>query len=225
MRPVRMPVPTTALAAGLDSTWHLLRLTRQAFREGDSLGGVAHFIDGGGRGPRHRWHSSTSAGTCSGSSRRRSAQRGSALADSSRGTWVRDRLIERDVRDGRPPGSRLAEHFARLEHVEKHFRLCDSLRVASALTAPRPGVFQGVTETGKSTDGTTLERIPPVAGRLRRSRRDLHALRGAGQDRGEHAGGRVPGPTSPGAMTLMARRCSSRLAKSTMTGAPGRRHS
>jgi hypothetical protein len=143
----------TALAAGLDSTWHLLRLTRQAFREGDSLGGVAHFIDGAGAAHDSLaqldvdWHLQWFV-----SPAERAAW--SEVADSSRGTWVRDRLIERDVRDGRPPGSRLAEHFARLEHVEQNFRLSipSALRGAARSNA---GVFQGVTETGESTNGTT----------------------------------------------------------------------
>ncbi|MBK7596614.1 MAG: hypothetical protein IPJ11_15585 [Gemmatimonadetes bacterium] len=110
------------LRAGIDSTWHLLRLARQAFLEGDSLGGVAHFIDGAGAARDSLaqldvdWHLQWFL-----SPAERAAW--SEVDDSSRATWVRDRLIERDVRDGRPPGSRLAEHFARLEHVEKNFRL------------------------------------------------------------------------------------------------------
>ncbi|MBK6494103.1 MAG: hypothetical protein IPG05_03205 [Gemmatimonadetes bacterium] len=143
----------TALAAGLDSTWHLLRLTRQAFREGDSLGGVAHFIDGAGAAHDTLaqldvdWHLQWFV-----SPAERAAW--SEVDDSSRGTWVRDRLIERDVRDGRPPGSRLAEHFARLEHVEKNFRLSIPSESRSA-SRSKAGVFQGVTETGESTNGTT----------------------------------------------------------------------
>lgn len=143
----------TALAAGLDSTWHLLRLARQAFREGDSLGGVAHFIDGAGAASdtlsqldvdwHLQWFLSPAERAAWGQ-----------VADSSRGTWVRDRLIERDVRDGRQPGSRLAEHFARLEHVEKNFRLSipSDLRAASRTGA---GVFQGVDTAGTSVNTTS----------------------------------------------------------------------
>ncbi|MGH7583760.1 MAG: hypothetical protein ACREL5_11095, partial [Gemmatimonadales bacterium] len=42
---------------------------------------------------------------------------------------VRNAVIERDVRDGQPFGARLAEHFNRLEYVEKNF----ALRVAGVL--------------------------------------------------------------------------------------------
>lgn len=38
-------------------------------------------------------------------------------------SWVQIRLAARDVRDGRPRGSRLAAHFERLDYVSDHFRL------------------------------------------------------------------------------------------------------
>ena len=40
-----------------------------------------------------------------------------------RAGWLRDFWRQRDVRDGRRPGERLAEHYRRLSYVMKHFRL------------------------------------------------------------------------------------------------------
>ncbi len=111
-----------ALSLGLDSTWHQLRLARQRFRDADTLGGTAAFL-AAARSARGRvarmdldWHlqwflSPTERGVWQN------------LPDSGRGAWAEDRLRERDLRDGRPPGTRLAEHFARLEFVEDNFRL------------------------------------------------------------------------------------------------------
>lgn len=141
-----------ALLAGHDSTWHLLRLARQAFLEADSLGGVGLFIDAGNAvrdslarldlGWHLQWFLTPGENTA-----------WEALADSTRGTWLRDRLIERDVRDGRPPGSRLAEHFARLEHVEKHYRqaIPAALRERARTGA---SVFQGYDPSGNRVDTT-----------------------------------------------------------------------
>ncbi len=112
----------SGLANGHDSTFHLLRLARIAYRDGDAISGQDAFLLAAAsvRSPADRddlrWHlqwfvSPIELGTWD------------SIPDSLTGTWVEDRLASRDVRDGRAPGSRLAEHFRRLEHVTTHFRL------------------------------------------------------------------------------------------------------
>ena len=44
-------------------------------------------------------------------------------AGPNRAGWLRDFWRRRDVRDGRRPGERLAEHYRRLAYVRRHFRL------------------------------------------------------------------------------------------------------
>ncbi|MGH7583758.1 MAG: hypothetical protein ACREL5_11085, partial [Gemmatimonadales bacterium] len=110
------------LSLGLDSTWNLLRLARLAFRGADTVGGSNYFdlaaqtahdsvtreeID---------WHLQWFLSPAE-------RKEWAALPEWQRGKWVVDRLASRDVRDGQPPGARLAEHFKRLEYVEKNFRL------------------------------------------------------------------------------------------------------
>lgn len=45
------------------------------------------------------------------------------LVAPSRPSWLMDRLVARDIRDGRIRDARLAEHFARLEHVMQRFAM------------------------------------------------------------------------------------------------------
>lgn len=140
------------LAAGSDSTWHLLRLTRQAFRDADTLGGMRFFVD--------------AAGAAHDSLARRDLEwqlqwfvTPAELAawrvspDSSHAGWVRDRLLARDVHDGHPPGSRLAEHYARLEFVEKSYRMALPAQLRRAALGGT-SVFLGVDGSGNSTSAT-----------------------------------------------------------------------
>ena len=130
-------LPTTrkcalqALARGLDSTWHLLRLTRISFRENDTINGGKQFFaavaaahDTGARG-EVAWHLQWFLTP----SELNAAQKVSGPAA---GILVRDRMIERDVRDGQPAGARLAEHFKRLDYVLAHFRLHIPVRIRKA---------------------------------------------------------------------------------------------
>ena len=111
-----------ALAAGSDSTWHLVRMAQLAFREADTVSGgrwferaVAAAHDSSARDEidwQLQWFLSPAEQLES-----------VKVPDAARGRWVRDRLTERDVRDGRPSGARLAEHFDRLDYVMAHFTL------------------------------------------------------------------------------------------------------
>jgi hypothetical protein len=110
------------LSRGVDSTWHLLRLARLAFRASDTLRGLQLFDrataaahDSAARREidwHLQWFLTPEEGT-----------EWTTLVPAKYGDWVRDRLISRDVRDGQPFGARIAEHFGRLEHVDKWFRL------------------------------------------------------------------------------------------------------
>src|ERR1019366_1844040 len=103
------------LAKGIDSTWHLIRLAQLSFRHADTTSGVKYFLSA--MSAAHdsiahdevNWHLQWFL-----SPGERTAL--AAQADSSRSRFVRDRLAERDVKDGRRPGARIAEHFARLEY-------------------------------------------------------------------------------------------------------------
>ncbi len=141
------------LATGADSTWYLLRLARQRFRDADSLDGMARFVGAAGAARSTlalqdvEWHLQWFL-----SPAERAAW--ATTPDSLRGDWVRDRLVERDLRDGRPPGARLGGHFARLEHVEKNFMMDmpASQRGRARLGAD---VYQGADQGGISVNETT----------------------------------------------------------------------
>lgn len=111
-----------ALEAGFDSTFHLTRQARIAYAEGrDSVGDVlfhraAAVVAGVSAREELRWHLRWFL------TPEELAQE-STLPDSAVGAWVRDRLAARDVRDARPRGARLREHFERLEFVMTNFRL------------------------------------------------------------------------------------------------------
>lgn len=110
------------LATGRDSTFHLLRLARLAYRDGDAASSREAFLiaadaasteaDREDLGWHLQWFMSPSELI---------AWEKQPLHDA-RG-WVRDRLASRDIRDGRDAGARLQEHFNRLEYVLTHFRL------------------------------------------------------------------------------------------------------
>jgi len=112
----------TALARGEDSTWHLVNLARWSFRGADTVSGTRFFLAavGAARDSTARaeidWHLQWFLTPAE-------QQRLGRVADAARADWVRDRLAERDVRDGQPREARLAEHFNRLEYVLKNFRL------------------------------------------------------------------------------------------------------
>lgn len=130
---------TQGLARGTDSTWHMLRLARVDFRDADTTGGVKAYL--GAMSAAHdsaahdevdwhlQWFLSPAEQKDIGH-----------IVDAERSTWVRDRLAERDVRDGQRPGARLAEHFGRLEYVLEHFRLSLSkiARDAHGLVGSKP---------------------------------------------------------------------------------------
>ena len=121
-----------ALRAGLDSTWHLLRLAQLAFRSRDTVRGSKLFIEGAAvaRDTLARrevdWHLQWFLTPDE-------RKEWSTVADGARGTWLRDKVTSRDIRDGQPLGARLAEHFSRLEYVEANFRLSVSRRTREAL--------------------------------------------------------------------------------------------
>ncbi len=111
-----------ALRAGVDSTWHEVALTRLAFRDADTALGTTLFLravaaahDTASRDEitwQLQWFLTPDE-----------EQEWTTLPASARASWVRDRLASRDVRDGQPPGARLAEQFKRLEYVLANFRL------------------------------------------------------------------------------------------------------
>jgi hypothetical protein len=63
-----------------------------------------------------------------------------------RAGWVRDRFASRDIRDGKPRGSRLMEHFRRLEVADSQFRRAvprsEWVRFDNAAT-PESGLMSG----------------------------------------------------------------------------------
>lgn len=123
---------TASLAAGVDSTWQLIRLARIRFVNADTFGGNVFFIRAVGAAHDSasklevEWHLQWFLSPAEQSEWEK-------LADSARAGWVRNRLAARDVRDGQPAGARLAEHFSRLEYVEDHFRMAVPKRIAAGL--------------------------------------------------------------------------------------------
>ncbi len=111
---------TVGLQGGGDSTWQLLHLARLASRSADTAT-VSTLLDAAmavARQPSDwaevgwhlRWFLEPGEW-----------EAWQAMADSTRGAFVRDELARRDVRDGRRAGSRLVEHFTRLDYAEAHF--------------------------------------------------------------------------------------------------------
>jgi hypothetical protein len=118
---------TTALEAGQDSVWQLLQASRLAFLASDSTTGALHFhraiaaahdsVDWTVLEAHLRWFLEPGE-----------ELEWRALAKNARVAWLRDRLAARDIRDGRAAGSRIAEHFSRLEMVDSSFRRALSRR-------------------------------------------------------------------------------------------------
>ncbi len=125
------------LARGADSTWHLIRRARIAFSRADTAGGSIAFAAAASsaRGAAAhaeldwhlRWFLSPDE-----------YQQWKVLPDSSASGFVRDRLTTRDVRDARPFGARLVEHFARLDVVLQRFRLHLARQFRERGGFPRP---------------------------------------------------------------------------------------
>jgi hypothetical protein len=147
-----------ALKAGYDSTWHLLLLSRLQFRDRDSIGGSAAFV--GAAGAVHdtlarlaiAWHLQWFVSP---------DEQGEwlTLPDRSRGEWARDHLASRDVRDGRPAGARLAEHFRRLEYADSAFRLKVPRMLRKAmLSRPSAGMASPIPE-----DATLNASVTPTS--------------------------------------------------------------
>ena len=110
------------LTRGLDSTWHLVRKARERFRAADSVEGGRAFLEAVGAAHTDdamdevSWHVQwffTPAELVA----------WEKVPAGMRRAWLHDRLAARDVRDGRPPGTRLAEHFERLDSVLANFTL------------------------------------------------------------------------------------------------------
>ncbi len=108
------------LEGGGDSTWQLLHLARLASRSADTAT-VASLLDAAMAaahqpsdwaevGWQLRWFLEPGEW-----------EAWQEIPDSARGPFVRDELARRDIRDGRRPGSRLVEHFNRLDYAEEHF--------------------------------------------------------------------------------------------------------
>ncbi len=111
-----------ALAHGADSTFHLIHLARLAARNADTIGAsellysaVAAAVDSASKAAADwqvrwfLWPEEEAAWD--------------TLAPGARASWFRRIMALRDVRDGRPAGARVVEHFNRLESVLGQFRM------------------------------------------------------------------------------------------------------
>jgi hypothetical protein len=112
----------TGLAAGEDSTFHALTRARVAALRRDTAAtwaavqiaaqAVQDAVDVADLGRQLRWFLSPAEDST-----------WRALAPGDIAAWLSDRLLVRDIRDGRAPGARVVEHFRRLDFVEQHFQL------------------------------------------------------------------------------------------------------
>ncbi len=111
-----------ALMNGADSTLHLIHLARLSAKASDTASTVRHFL--------------AAIGVVSDSASKMAADwqvrwflwpdeemAWDTMATESRRPWLTRLLALRDVRDGRPPGARVMEHFKRLEYVLGAFRM------------------------------------------------------------------------------------------------------
>jgi hypothetical protein len=127
------------LANASDSTFHLLRLSRLAYRARDLRGGEEAFLAAAeaARGASAKeeltWHLQWFLTP-------EELRAWDSVPDDMAKSWVRDRLTTRDIRDARAPGSRLAAHFERLEYASTHFvlRLPRHLRQGTGLVGATP---------------------------------------------------------------------------------------
>lgn len=110
------------LRSGGDSTLHLLTLARIGALRGDTTMALSAFL-AAARAVRDTvdrvdlgWHLNWFLTRGEDSAWR-------ALPVAETGAWVRDLMLSRDIRDGRPPGARVVEHMNRLAYVYAHFRL------------------------------------------------------------------------------------------------------
>lgn len=115
-----------ALALGVDSSWQLLHLARERFADADTVGGRREFL--------------LAVNAIHDDEDRRAVDwhLGWFLEpdelveweslDSARVAWVRNMFADRDLRDGRPDGARIAAHFVRLANIDTMFRVRRSLR-------------------------------------------------------------------------------------------------
>lgn len=107
---------------GRDLTWHNLRAARIDFRAGQPEAGAERFSEALANARDSAavaevlWHLQWFLSP-------EELAAFQALPVDQLAPWVQIRLAARDVRDGRPLGSRLAAHFSRLEFVLEHFRL------------------------------------------------------------------------------------------------------
>ncbi len=147
------------LREGVDSTTHFLVVARERFAAHDTTLGAWAF-DQAVRAAHHTrsvdevtWHvawflSPTERATWD------------TLPTAVRTRWLMDRLVARDIRDGRARDARLAEHFARLEHVIDRFalqvtpmmrrRILSGISVTEEKTQPLPEIEPSTSELGNA---------------------------------------------------------------------------
>ena len=120
--PTAISCAQLGLSRGADSTWHLMRLAQVAAHRADTLATMRYFGDAldAAHDPdawsEIQWHLQWFLAPAELSDL-------NAVPHVGVRDWVRDRLMERDVRDGQPVGARLVEHFGRLAYVLDHFTL------------------------------------------------------------------------------------------------------
>ena len=111
-----------ALATGADSTWHLLEVSRRLALLSDTAATARMFdravdaAESHNAWPNISWHLGWFLEP-------EEQAEWDSLPVARRAAWVRNVFASRDVRDGRTPGTRLVEHFTRLDHVDRNFRV------------------------------------------------------------------------------------------------------
>jgi ketosteroid isomerase-like protein len=148
------------LATGTDSTWHLLHLARLDYRVADSAAGSAAFLLAGASARstedvaalewQLQWFATPTQ-----------VQQWITLRNSDRGAWLRSIIAERDVRDGRPAGTRIAEHFARLEYVLAHFTMHFPKQVAARARVGGTGLALMTVDAYNPTGGMSASASAP----------------------------------------------------------------
>jgi hypothetical protein len=143
------------LREGTDSTTNFLVVARERFAAHDTTLGVWAFRQAvaAARDPRAvaeiTWHvtwflSPSERATWD------------TLPAPTRPAWLMDRLVARDIRDGRARDARLAEHFARLEHVMGRFAMQVTpmmrKRILSGMSVSDKVAFQPMPDVDVTTD-------------------------------------------------------------------------